>query len=65
MRAPYDLPLPDLIGHEAAQPEALAMAGHLLWMERASKGAFRLCRTVADRGIAFEELTGVTVGDGF
>jgi membrane dipeptidase len=45
---PYDLPLPDLIGHEAAQPVALAMAGHLLWMERASKGAFKLCRTVAE-----------------
>ena len=45
---PYDLPLPELIGHEAAQPVALAMAGHLLWMERASKGAFKLCRTVAE-----------------
>lgn len=45
---PYDLPLPDLIGHEAAQPVALAMAGHLQWMERASKGAFKLCRTVAE-----------------
>ena len=45
---PYDLPLPDLIGHAAAQPVALAMAGHLLWMERASKGAFKLCRTVAE-----------------
>lgn len=45
---PYDLPLPDLIGHEAAQPAALAMAGHLLWMERASGGAFKVCRTTAD-----------------
>ena len=45
---PYDLPLPELIGHAAAQPVALAMAGHLLWMERASKGAFKLCRTVAE-----------------
>ncbi len=45
---PYDLPLPELIGHEAAQPVALAMAGHLLWMERAAKGAFKVCRTAAE-----------------
>ncbi|MBW6505677.1 MAG: dipeptidase [Rhodobacteraceae bacterium] len=45
---PYDLPLPDLIGHEAAQPVALAMAGHLLWMERAAKGAFKVCRTAGE-----------------
>ncbi|WP_372840339.1 dipeptidase [Phaeovulum sp.] len=45
---PYDLPLPDLIGHEAAQPVALAMAGHLLWMERAAKGALKVCRTAAE-----------------
>lgn len=45
---PYDLPLPDLIGAEAAQPVALAMAGHLRWMERASDGAFKICTTVAE-----------------
>jgi membrane dipeptidase len=45
---PYDLPLPELIGHEAAQPVALAKAGHLMWMERASNGAFKVCRTVAE-----------------
>jgi membrane dipeptidase len=45
---PYDLPLPELIGHEAAQPVALAMAGHLLWMERASAGAFKLVSNVAN-----------------
>jgi membrane dipeptidase len=45
---PYDLALPDLIGHEAAQPVAWAMANHLLWMERASAGAFKVCRTMAD-----------------
>ncbi|PKP69625.1 MAG: peptidase [Alphaproteobacteria bacterium HGW-Alphaproteobacteria-4] len=45
---PYDLPLPELIGHEAAQPVALAMAGHLLWMERAAKGAFKVCRSAAE-----------------
>ncbi|MDZ4137059.1 MAG: membrane dipeptidase, partial [Paracoccaceae bacterium] len=33
---PYDLPLPDLIDAKSAQPVALAMAGHLLWMERAA-----------------------------
>jgi membrane dipeptidase len=45
---PYDLPLPELIGHEAAQPVALAMAGHLLWMERASNGAFKVCRSARE-----------------
>ena len=45
---PYDLPLPDLIDHVAAMPVALAMAGHLQWMERASNGAFKLCITVAE-----------------
>ena len=45
---PYDLPLPPLMGHTAAQPLALAMAAHLLWMERSSQGAFRVCRTMDD-----------------
>ena len=45
---PYSVPLPPLIDHVAAQPVALAMAGHLKWMERASEGAFRICRTVAE-----------------
>lgn len=45
---PYDMALPDPIPTEAAQPVALALAGHLLWMERASAGAFRLCRTAAE-----------------
>jgi len=44
---PFVLPLPDLIGAEAAQPVALSMAGHLAWMERASKGAFKVCTTVS------------------
>jgi membrane dipeptidase len=43
---PYDLPLPDLIAAEAAQPTALAMVGHLLWMERT--GALAICRSAAD-----------------
>src|SRR5690606_1122187 len=41
---PYDLPLPDLIGAEAAQPVAAAMIGHLMWMERT--GTLAICRTV-------------------
>ncbi|MGO4916398.1 dipeptidase [Pseudogemmobacter sp. W21_MBD1_M6] len=45
---PYDLPLPDLIGVDGAQPVALAMAGHLMWMERAAGGAFKICRTAAE-----------------
>lgn len=42
---PYDLDLPRLIDLAGAQPVAMAMAGHLLWMERAAEGAFRICRT--------------------
>ena len=44
---PYSLPLPDLIDHPTAQPIALAMAGHLLAMERLAPEAFRVCTTVA------------------
>ncbi|MCV2864481.1 dipeptidase [Albidovulum sediminicola] len=43
---PYDLPLPELIGADAAQPVAMAMAGHLLWLERT--GELSICRSVAD-----------------
>ena len=43
---PYRLPLPDPIPVERAQPVAMAMAGHLLWMERASGGAFAVCTDV-------------------
>ena len=45
---PFKLPLPALIDHRAAQPVALAMAGHLAWMERAAGGAFKVCTSVAD-----------------
>ncbi|MFC2966530.1 dipeptidase [Acidimangrovimonas pyrenivorans] len=45
---PFELPLPELIGHEQAQPVALAMAGHLFWMERAAKGQFRICRSATE-----------------
>jgi membrane dipeptidase len=57
---PYDLPLPDLITHGAAQPVAVEMLGHLLWMERASEGRFRWCRTVAEIRAAMAE--GVVAG---
>lgn len=43
---PYDIPLGTLIGTEAAQPVALAKAGHLLWMERTATLA--ICRSVSD-----------------
>ena len=43
---PYALPLPSLIDAAEAQPIALAMAGHLKWMERASDGQFQICTTV-------------------
>jgi membrane dipeptidase len=45
---PFALPLPDLMTHDLAQPVALSMAGHLMWMERASAGRFRIVRSVAD-----------------
>jgi len=45
---PFCLPLPAPIPHAQAVPVALAAIGHLLWMEAASQGAFRLCRTAAD-----------------
>lgn len=45
---PYDVPLPALIDHGTAQPVAAEMLGHLLWMERASEGRFRWCRSAAD-----------------
>lgn len=45
---PYDLPLPEPVPLKEAQPVALAMAGHLMWMERVSKGALKICRSTAD-----------------
>ncbi|MCT8329436.1 dipeptidase [Albidovulum sediminis] len=50
---PYDLPLDDLIGAEAAQPVAMAMAGHLMWLERT--GDLTICRSVADIRDAMSE----------
>ncbi|MFK7994149.1 MAG: dipeptidase [Granulosicoccus sp.] len=45
---PYALPLPDALDINYAQPIALSMLGHLLWMERVSDGQFSICRTAAD-----------------
>jgi membrane dipeptidase len=45
---PYDLPLPPMIPLAEAQPVALAMAGHLLALERIVPEAFSLCRTVSE-----------------
>lgn len=45
---PYRLPLPDLIDAKAAQPVAMAMAGHMMWMERASGGQFQVVRSAAE-----------------
>ncbi len=45
---PYAVPLPAMIDAKDAQPIALSMAGHLLWMERAAKGAFQICHNLTD-----------------
>jgi membrane dipeptidase len=45
--APFEVPLPELMTHEVAQPIALAMAGILHWMERAAPDDFAVCRTAA------------------
>ena len=43
---PYEVPLPTLMGVDQAAPVALAMVGHLMWMERT--GTLAICRSVAD-----------------
>jgi membrane dipeptidase len=45
-RPPYDVPLPDLIGVEAAAPVALAMVGHLMALERT--GTLKICTSSAE-----------------
>lgn len=45
---PYDLPLDDLIDHKAAGPVAMAMAGHLMWMERAAPDTFKIVRSTTE-----------------
>ncbi len=44
---PYRLPLSPLISAPDALPTAWAMANHMLWMERASEGRFKLVTTAA------------------
>ncbi|MDV7143226.1 dipeptidase [Tropicimonas sp. TH_r6] len=51
---PYDVPLPAPLNLTRAQPVALSQAGHMLWMERASEGAFTVCRSAADCRAAME-----------
>ena len=46
-RPPYDVPLPAPVTVAAAQPVALAMAGHLHGLAREAAG-FALCRTTAE-----------------
>lgn len=45
---PYHLPLPELIASSTAFTPAATAAGHLLWMERASQGALKVCRTAPE-----------------
>lgn len=41
----FSMPLPPPVPLHDAQAVALSQAGHLRWMERASKGALRICLT--------------------
>lgn len=45
---PYALDLPEPLPLRESQSVALELAGQLMWMERASGGAFRLCRTAGE-----------------
>ena len=45
---PYRLPLTDMIPFADAIGPASAAAGHLLWMERASGGALKICRSASE-----------------
>ena len=44
---PFTLPLPTLINDAEALPTAMSMARLLIWMERSSNGAFKICTTTA------------------
>jgi membrane dipeptidase len=46
-QAPFEVPLPDRMTTDMAQPVALAMAGLLHWMERAAPDDFAVCRSAA------------------
>ena len=43
---PYSLPLPEPVPYAAALPVAMAMVGHLKWLER--QGDLQICTTVAE-----------------
>ena len=45
---PYALPLPAPIPYAGAIAPATTLAGYLLWMERESKGALKVCRYAAE-----------------
>lgn len=45
---PYALDLPPELKLNYAQPVALGMAGHLMWMERSSGEQFKICRTATE-----------------
>ncbi len=57
---PYALPLGALITDDQALPVAMSMARHLLWMERSSHGAFKICRTAAEIRACLQ--TGIIAG---
>jgi membrane dipeptidase len=50
---PFEVPLPPLMTHDAAQPAALAMAGHLHWMARAAPNDFAVCRSAGELRATF------------
>ena len=54
VKAPFDVALPPLMTHDMAQPVALAMAGHLHWMERVAPDDFVVCRSAAATRKAFD-----------
>ena len=54
---PYDLPLPQLMTADETQATALQMAAHLMWMERASQGALKICRSSGDLRACMEDGT--------
>jgi membrane dipeptidase len=45
---PFAIPLGEIIHEPEALPVALSMARQFLWMERASNGQFKICRSTAD-----------------
>lgn len=48
MMPPYDIPLPDAVPLEAAQPPTLRMASLLFRIERAANGQMKVCRSAEE-----------------